>query len=156
MAAVTTVIAAVGLGVSAASAVGGMVSAKRQAEAGEDAEKARQRAANLDAQRRKRAVIREAAMQRSVALSNATVQGAEAGSGLQGAYGSVAGQSNNNISGITQQQELGNQVFAANARAQRASSQSATWDGIGSLGGALTKNAGMISNIGSYLFGDTA
>src|SRR5688572_26066886 len=136
MAAVTTIIAAVGLGISAASAVGGMAAARDQADAQKDAEKARKNAANLDANRRKRAVVREMQMQRSVALSNATVKGAGESSGLQGAYGSVSGQGLNNITGINQQQELGNQVFSANARATDAASRGATWDGIGTLGGA--------------------
>lgn len=153
MPAVTTIIAGVGMAVGAAGTFMGIKAQKDQMKAQEKAEGARQKAANLDALRRKRAAIRDMQMQRSVALSNATAQGAEGGSGLQGAMAGITGQGVNNITGIDQQNQLGNQVFAANRQASRAASRGATGEGLVSLGGALVKNAGTISSVGSSMFG---
>lgn len=152
MAAVTSIIAATGLALSAASTIGGVVSARKAAKADEKAEGARQQAMNLDAQRRKRAVVREMQMQQSLALSNATVQGAAQGSGVQGAMAGAQAQGMTNITGITQQQALGNQVFAANRQSTRARSSAATWEGVGTLGGAMVRNAGTINSIGQWAF----
>lgn len=153
MPAVSTIIAGVGLAVGAAGTAMGVKAQKDQLKAQEKAESARQKAANLDALRRKRAAVRDMQMQRSIALSNATAQGAEAGSGLQGAMAGISGQGTTNIVGINQQNELGNQVFSANRQATRASSFGATGEGLQSLGGSLVKNAGTIASVGTSIFG---
>lgn len=153
MAAISTIIAGVGLAVGAAGTAMGIKAQKDQFKAQNKAESARQKAADLDALRRKRAAVREMQMQRSVALSNATAQGAEAGSGLQGAMAGITGQGNTNIVGINQQQQLGNQVFSANRQASSAASFGATGEGLTSLGGALVRNAGTIASIGTGAFG---
>jgi len=156
MAAVTSIIAGIGLAASTAGTIMGVKAQKDQAKAQEKAESARQKAAELDALRRRRAAVREMQMQRSVALSNATAQGAAEGSGLAGAQAGISAQGNTNIVGIDQQQQLGNQVFSANRQAQRAATFGATAEGLTSLGGALVKNAGTISSIGTSIFSGTA
>lgn len=153
MPAVTSIIAGVGLAVGAAGTAMGVKAQKDQLKAQDKAEDARKKAQNLDALRRQRAAVREMQMQRSVALSNATAQGAEAGSGLQGAMAGIAGQGTTNIVGIEQQRQLGNQVFSANRQANRAASFGATGEGLVSLGGSLVRNAGTISSIGTSAFG---
>ena len=56
------------------------------------AEAVRQRAAELDAHRRQLEIVRVQNRQRALALANATAGGAQYGSGLQGGYGQIAGQ----------------------------------------------------------------
>lgn len=153
MPAVTTALSAIGLAASIGSTVAGVVGANKEAKAEDKAESARKKAANLDALRRQRQAIREMQQQRAIAVSNATAQGAEAGSGLQGAIGQVTGQGNSNILGIEQQRQLGNEVFAANKQARSARTLQATAEGIGQLGGSLVKNAGTIESIGQAAFG---
>lgn len=151
MPAVSTIIAGVGLAVGAAGTVMGVKAQKDQLAAQNKAESARQKAANLDALRRKRAIVRDMQQQRAIALSNATAQGAADSSGLQGAMAGVQGQATDSIVGINQQLQLGNTVFSANRQATRAASFGATGEGLQSLGGALVKNAGTLSGIGSSI-----
>jgi hypothetical protein len=57
----------------------------------------------------------------------------------------------------SQNQELGNDMFASNARmadfygaAQSGATIASMGSGVSSLGGALTKNAGTINQVGNY------
>lgn len=90
---------------------------------------------------------------RAQALSSATNQGAQAGSVLEGAYGSISGQAGNTSTGVTQNQLLGNEVFAANAQYAAGSSRAATGQAFQSLGGSILNNQQQLTNVGSYLFG---
>jgi hypothetical protein len=164
MAAVSTILAGIGLGISAAGTVAGVAAANEQNKAQKEAlaadqraEDARRRAMDLDASRKRREIIRQAQLARATALTNATAQGAEAGSGLQGGFGAISGQSGVNTLGVTQNQELGGRIFDANAQknaahrnAASAGSMESLAMGISSLGGALTKNAGTIARIGGF------
>lgn len=149
MPAITSIIAGVGLALGAAGTYIQYNAAQDQSKALDKAEDARKQAANLDSLRRQRAVVREMQQQRALALSNATQQGAAAGSSLQGAYASIQGQGNTNITGIEQQNQLGNAVFAANKQARAAETQGNLGEGISTLGGTLVKNAGTIGSIGT-------
>lgn len=153
MAAVSTVIAGVGLAIGAAGTVAQVQAAGEQAEASKKAEAARQRAMNLDARRRQLATIREGIVARGTALSNASNQGSQFGSGLAGGMAQISGQTNTNLAGIEQNRQLGNQVFSANRQAASASSASAFGGGLASLGGTLVNNAQAIGRIGNYVFG---
>lgn len=153
MAAVSTVLIGVGLGLSAAGTAINYSAQKKRAAAEEKAENAREKAMNLDALRRKRAVIREAQIARSTALANATAQGAAEGSGLQGGYGGITGQEGSNISGIEQNRQLGAEVFQANRAASRASTMSSFGQSVQSIGGMLIEQRGAISRVGASLFG---
>jgi hypothetical protein len=76
----------------------------------------RQEAMNLDARRRSMEVIRNQQRYRAMALTNATAQGARQGSGLQGGYGQISGQSGVNLMGVLQNQMIGNDIFGLNSQ----------------------------------------
>lgn len=151
-----------GLGVSIFGTVMQMDAAQKAAAAQKkalqfqmQAEASREQASKLDAMRRKREAIRQGIIQRSQALSTGTNQGAQYGTALPGAYGQIGGQTAFNIAGITGQQMLAGDVFAANRgvfRARKdeadAGAQSALGAGISSLGGALGKSLGSIGKLG--------
>lgn len=154
MAALTSILIGVGLAASAAGTVMNAQAQQKQAKAQQKAENARQRAMNLDAQRRRRQVVREMQQARALALASANQQGAAApgSSALGGAYGQISGQAGTNILGINQNQELGNQVFAANREAGQAATQGAFGGAIESIGGMILRNQGEIARVGASLF----
>ena len=164
MAAISTIIA--GIGVAAAVAGTGMqfMAQQRQAQANKqmiaaqrEAERQRQIAMNLDANRKRREVIRQAQVAQANATATATNQGAGQSTGLPGALGAISGQTGTNYLGVSQNQEIGNNIFAANARASIAQEDStsagafgALGAGISSLGGAMVKNSGTIDKLATY------
>ncbi len=152
----------IGLGVSI---VGTVMQVKAQQDAAraqkaalhfqQQAEEARQEAARLDAQRKKREVIRQSIIARSQALSGATNQGAQYGTALPGAYGQIQGLAGTNYSGITS--ALGSSAFVADANRQalnenknaaQAGADAALGAGISSLGGAIGRSLGGIGKLG--------
>jgi len=76
----------------------------------------RQHAMELDAHRKQLETVRNMQRARSLALSTATNQGAQFGSGLQGGYGQISGESGTNMLGINQGLEIGENVFGLNAQ----------------------------------------
>jgi hypothetical protein len=76
----------------------------------------RQKAMELDAKRQQREIIRNQQRARSIALASATAQGARFGSGLQGGYGQISGQSNVNALGIQQNLDIGRNMFNLNSQ----------------------------------------
>lgn len=112
----------------------------------EQQDKVRQEAMHVQAQRSQMEVLRNAQRMRSLALNNATGQGAQFGSGLQGGYGQVAGMAGNNMLAINQNVQSGDQMFALNAQinqqkiqmAQNQADQSQA-QAIGNLGSTLQK-----------------
>lgn len=170
MALISTIVAGIGI---AASVAGSVVSYRAQqsqarqqraavavqAAAQERVEQNRVTQMNLDASRRKREVFRQQQLARAAALSTAAAQGAQDGSGVGGAFGGIAGQSGVNYLGISQNQEIGNNIADANRMSRGANnaynlagaSGGASLGGaISSLGGAFVKNAGTIGQIGTY------
>jgi len=162
--ATSTIIAAIGV---AAGIAGTAVSYAGQQQAAsaqkkvlasqQAAEASRQTQMNLDATRKKREILRQAQIARAAAVSTANAQGAGDTSALEGAQGAIAGQSGVNLTGVAQNQELGNNIFAANAQTGAARIQeagagalSAAGSGISSLGGALVKYSGTIAKIGAW------
>src|SRR5690606_1025739 len=108
----TAIIAAAGIGLTAygvskqMDAAESAASAQKSAIAAQQkAENARQQQMNLDASRRRRESIRQSIQARAFALANATAQGAENSSGLEGGYGQIAGRLGTNVLGINQNQE---------------------------------------------------
>lgn len=152
MAAVTTALTAIGLGISAAGVGLAYKGHKDAAEAGEKAEKAREKAMNLDAQRRRRQVIREMQLAQSTALANATSQGAAEGSGLQGGYGEISNTGRTNIVGINQQQQLGADIFSANRAQASANSRASMGNAFQSVGGMMIEQRQEIARVGATLF----
>lgn len=164
MAAISTIIAGIGVAASIAGTgmgiYGSMQQAKAQKEsiaAQREAERQRQIAMNLDATRKKREMIRQAQVATANAQATANNQGAGQSSGLPGSLGAISGQSGVSMLGVEQNREIGNNIFAANARSSAAQmdaadsmSMQSLASGVGSLGGALVKNAGAIDRVGTY------
>lgn len=120
----------------------------------------RRKAMELSANRQQMEVLRNAQRARALALNNATSQGAQFGSGLQGGYGQIAGAANWNNLGITQNLQFGEQMFDLNAQINQqklaigdASSLSATGAGISKLGSTLMGSFGPIKNLSSQFLG---
>lgn len=79
-------------------------------------ERQRFQAMNLDARRRSLEILRLQQRARSQALSVATAQGAGQGSGLQGAYGGISGQTGVNYLGVQQNLQIGRNIFGLNSQ----------------------------------------
>jgi hypothetical protein len=73
-----------------------------------------QRAMELDAQRQQIENVRQQQRARASSLTAATAQGARFGSGLQGGYGQISGQGNTNAVNISQNLQIGENVFGLN------------------------------------------
>lgn len=151
-----------GLGSSIAGGIMQIDASQKAARAQEKAlqlqqqsEATREQASRLDAQRRKREMIREQIIARSQAQSTATNQNAQYGTALEGAYGQIGAQTSFNISGVEGQRLLAADIFGYNrqigeARKEeaRAGAQSALGAGISSIGGALGRSLGSIGRLG--------
>lgn len=161
------IIAAIGVGVSAYGTVAQMGAAKdqaaaqqRQVEGEMRAEEIRRRAMELEARRRQIEIVRTQQRARSMALATSTAQNASLGSGLQGGYGQISGQSGWNSLGVSQNLGFGQQLFGINQDISQArigmaqaGSQAAFGAGLSSLGGSLVTNAGTLSSVGQSLSG---
>lgn len=155
--AAATALAVAGIGLGIASFFGGSDAAQQQADIQkqifaqqQQIEKQKRLGMELDASRRTIQTVRAAQQARSIALSNATNQGAGSGSGLQGGYGQIAGQANAGLLAINQNLDIGrhisdsNQAISGlNMQLADAKADSDFWAGLGSLGGKLTSAAGM-------------
>lgn len=98
----------------------------------------RQQQMEADARRRRLEVIRNQQRARAAALAAATNQGAIAGSGLQGGYGQIGGQTAVNIEGINQNLGFGDQLFAIDSRINSLRSSQSDYAALGAIGGGLT------------------
>lgn len=147
-------------------------------EAQQGAERISQTQMNLDAQRRQREIIRSSVVAQGQALSAETNSGAAGpgGSTVGGIEGNIAGRSGVNLLGVTQNKEAGNAIFGfhqdqLNAYKQAAldgfvpatpqfpngsGTTAALGAGLGSLGGALVKNEGIIGKAYDYASGNRA
>jgi len=72
-------------------------------------------AMELSAKRQQLEIIRNQQRARALGLTTATAQGAAQGSGLQGAYGQISGQTGVNILGVQQNLAIGRNIFGINA-----------------------------------------
>lgn len=79
-------------------------------------EEQRRKAMELDARRKQLENFRQVQRARSAALTNATSQGAAQGSGLQGGYGQITAQGAWNSAGISQNLEIGRNIFGINSQ----------------------------------------
>lgn len=164
MAALTsTTIAAIGLAVSAVGVGTSIYGAIQQGNAQKDmaAEQKKQEAIrkqqmNLEAMRRKRDIIRQAQMASAKSLATASAQGGAESSGFAGALATTSGQAGGATLATSQNQELGNAMFASNARmagymgeAAQGGTIASAGSGLSSLGGSLIQNSRTISRIGS-------
>lgn len=155
--AAATALAITGIGLGIASFVGGSDAAEKEAQiqkqiAAQQAkiEEQKRLGMELDANRRTIATVRAAQQARSIALNNATAQGANKGSGLLGGYGQIAGQANSGLLAINQNLDIGRNISDANVAISGLNSQLADakadesfYAGLGSLGGKITSAAGL-------------
>lgn len=122
------------------------------------AEAQRQQAMELDARRRMLQQVRQGNVARATALSAATGDGAAFGSGLQGAYGNISGQENTNLTGISQNLQIGRSIFGINSnitqdRLDYSNAQGGYMSGgaMMSLGGKMVALGPTIGNVGGSL-----
>lgn len=120
----------------------------------------RKQAMEVGARRQQMEVLRNQQRARSLALNNATSQGAQFGSGLQGGYGQIAGQTGVNMLGISQGLQSGQQMFGLNAQINtqkqmiaQASAMSAQGQGESALGAGILGNLGTIKNLSGGISG---
>lgn len=153
MAAFSTLIGAAGVGLSAVG-VGAQVYGMVKAQQGERrAERIRAAQMNLESQRERRNIVRQANIARAAALTAAESQGAQAGSGLAGGLAQVSGQAGSSIQAVNQNQQLGTQMFGANRMISSGNTMASIGSGISSLGGSLVQNSDMLGRLGNYAFG---
>jgi hypothetical protein len=106
-------------------------------------------AMELDARRQSLEAIRQGQRARALGLTSATQQGAGYGSGLQGGYGQISGQTNQNLLGIGQNLEIGRNIFGINSQiTQQRLAYAAGGDIINEGQGAIARSQGL-SAIGS-------
>lgn len=141
MAAVGLILQVAGLGLS-------LYGQSQQTAAMKRAEDARNKQMNLDAQRRRRDVIRNAVYAQAQARNTAASQGALYGSAYPGGQGQISGRAGNQTVESSQNQEIGSDIFAANKDYYNASVYTDIGAGLGSLGGMLVNNAGTIKRVG--------
>jgi hypothetical protein len=130
---------------AAIGAVIGAVGQIQQARAAKKAEKARERQMNLDVQRKRREAVRQAMAARAMALNNATAQGASMGSGLAGGYGQIGGDLARNQVALSQDQQLGRQVFSANRQFAQAGTLVGIGQGISNASSSFDRMFGIVS-----------
>jgi len=124
----------------------------------------RMNAMEVDARRKQREAIRNQQRAQSMALAAATNQGAQFGSGLQGGYGQIAGETGTSQLGIQQALQTGRNIFGINSQLSQAkidySQQTAAntqkqlegqaWS---SFGGSLIQGAPTFGKVGSSVPG---
>lgn len=150
MAAISTAVAVAGLAVGAAGAYVNYRGTQQVTRGQQQAENIRQRQVSLDALRRRRQTIRQALSARSLAISTAGSQGALYGSGLSGGLGQITGQETNQVRDLNQNEDLGNQMFAANRTVTQGNNTSQLGSGLTSLGNAAIRNIGTFREIGLF------
>ncbi len=151
----------IGLGLTAAGTIMSVSAASKSAHANADIarqeqanEALRQRAMELDARRKQMEVIRNQQRNNAIALAGATNQGASLGSGLQGGYGQISGESNTNAMGIQQNLEIGRGIFGNNQQISQDrinlagfGSEAATGVGFSSFGSSLMSSFAPAKNL---------
>jgi len=114
----------------------------------------RKQAMEVDARRRQLEVVRNNQKARAMSETTATNQGAQFGSGLQGAYGGIAGQSGTNLLGVNQNLEIGRNIFGLDTQISSDRVAAAGFEGqkasdmaMANLGGSIMGAAGKIGNM---------
>ena len=105
----------------------------------------RRQAMEMSGQRQILQQVRNNQLARSMAQATATNQGAQFGSGLQGALGSISGQTNTNIGGITQGLQFGEQMFDLDTKLSGLKQQYASEQGnLASAQGIMSIGSGIM------------
>lgn len=146
-------IQAVGFGLSLFGGLGQANNAKEIAKVSQDKAQheqqindLKQQQARLEANRMQMQNIRNIQRQRALATASATSQGAQFGSGLEGGLADVTNQGFFNMQGVNQALQTSEEVYGQNkyitsdnAKIAGLQGQSASYQGLSSLGGALIK-----------------
>lgn len=159
MAAVSSIMTAIGVGGLVTGAVGTgvqMVGQRKASKASERAENLREQQMQLDYQRRQRETIRRQMVANAMAVARGTSQGVNLeSSAIPGAIAEQAGTAGRDMLYNTQSADIGVGLFNANADIAAGQSLAATGQGIGKLGSSLVSNSQMIGQIGNSLFDST-
>jgi hypothetical protein len=148
--ATATIIAGIGVAVGAGSLWQASEARNDQNKANRKAEAARELAMNLDALRRRRAVIRQTLAARSSSLANAAGQGSVFGSGLAGGMAQAMSSGNSELSYSNKQQQVGSDIFSFNRQAGNAATSANNWGSLSSLGGMIIDNSKTLGRLGDY------
>ena len=160
-----TLLGLVGAGMSFGGSIGSLFGSSKandekmkQAQLQMQIEAKRRQAMELNARRQQTENLRNTQLQRSMAITSATAQGAQFGSGLAGGLAQVSGQGYWNSQGISHNLALGQDIFGLNAQISQSKlaegsygSQAAMYQGISSMGSSLFNVSGKLGNI----FGST-
>lgn len=158
---ISLAIGAVGLGMQIFGGISSSQNAHQQAAVSQDVARqeqgindAKQQAMELQGRRAQMENVRNVQRARAQAVQNATTQGAQFGSGLQGGLAQVTDQGLFNMQGVNDALQTGRQINTYNTaisgdKQQLASlgADAATDAGISSLGGALLKSGPMIGQM---------
>ncbi len=140
-----------GLGVSGAGLVMQSDANERANKLSIASEKAKENAIRLDAQRKRREIIRQGIMARAQALAAGTASGAQHGSGLPGALGMAANQTGFNIAGINQSEQNASEQFRFQRQISEAKGDMAMGQGLTALGGNITNSLGSIQKLSGLI-----
>lgn len=117
-------------------------------------EELRRRQMEIDARRRQMEILRQEQRTRAMSLAIATSQSAQGGSGLQGAFGQISGQTNTNLLGVNQSLSLGRDMFASNAALSdlkmgyaAAGTEAAFGRSLSNIGGSLFQLSGPLGRL---------
>lgn len=153
MAALSTVIAGIGLATSLVGTGVQAYGAIQQTEATKRAEALREKQSNLELARQRRQVLRDSLKARAMALLNSTAQGGTGGSGIAGGYGEIGQKTGENLVGISQAGQIGSGIFKANYSEANAQSLVSFGAGLSSFGGTVKDNAETFARLGTYYSG---
>lgn len=116
------------------------------------AEEQRMKAMEVDARRKTMEIIRNQQRARALGLTAATSQGASYGSGLQGGYGQISGQANENLLGVGQNLAIGRAIFGINSGiSQQRLNYAGGGDIINEGSGIIAQGAGWIAKGGGVV-----
>jgi len=124
-----------------ASVAGAVVSAQgsaQAAQASKEQEKLRAQQVELESERQRRQVIRNGLKARSLALTNATADGAQFGSGFAGGTSQIANKTAENTLGINQAESISKGIFANQGKIADAESLAAFGQGMSSFGSTIS------------------
>lgn len=128
--------------------------AEYQAQQEIEIQKQKRTAMELSSRRQQMENLRNTQLQRSMAITAATAQGAQLGTGLQGGLAQVTNTGNWNALGINQNTEIGENIFDLNQNISYSKinqsqhqADAAMWQGFGQLGGSLMGASGKMGNI---------
>jgi hypothetical protein len=163
MPALTTIAAVVGGGALIGGIIGGSATAKKQA-AEQKAiaadqmkiEEQKRMAMELDSRRRELEVFRSVQRAKSIALTNATMQGAGMGSGVIGGMAQATQSGNENLESIGQNLTIGRQISDFNNDISQhkmnlasLGADASMYSGITQIGSTLLGNVGTIGKLTS-------